>query len=167
QQRLDNVDAGRPADWAPGADDDPHHLYSDADAAPSPSGLPEPARRRHSVRAWLGIAVGCGLAGTALALAAASGIHVNGLAWASAILLVLGVALVWLARPGSGPWGRPMLLLPLSLILALAIVPHIVLAQVRPTSALTTAIDSSPAERLAPGDHTLDLSVREPSDETL
>lgn len=112
QQRTDNVRAGLPPDWAPEpapADPDPYGLYGDPGA---PRGVPHPARRRRSLRTWSGVAVALGLAWGALAAAQAAGVTVPVLAWPSATLAVLALALVAVARPARAGHGRPHGLVP-------------------------------------------------------
>lgn len=173
-QRLDNLEAGRPADWVP-ADDapaDPAGLYGptspwDAPSAPHPS----PAVRRRGLRTWLGILVALGSTWTALAVASALGLVVAPLGWASATLLVLGGALLWSARPTATVWGRPALLLPVTILVALTTLGLLIPTQLpsRHVNALGSGkpVVTGQVTHLPIGEHTVDLSTRAVTDETL
>lgn len=120
-QRLDNVAAGLPPDWAPAnafADPDPYGLYTAPGVAPAAPR--HPARRRRALGTWSGVAVGLGLAWTALGATQALGaVTVPTLAWCAATLAVLALALVAVARPARAAYGRPAGLLAASVITAL------------------------------------------------
>ncbi len=116
-QRVDNVWSGLPPDWTPPparVDPDPYGLYSPAAPVPGPATeeARHPARRRLAVRTWSGIAVALGLVWSGLgALQWGLSLAVTPLAWASATLAVLALALVAVARPARAIIGRPPALL--------------------------------------------------------
>jgi len=154
QQRLENLEAGRPADWAP--------------EVPAP--VARPVLPRRGFRTWLGIVAALGAAWTGLAVAGANGVVITSLAWSASTLLVLGIALVACARPTRRSWGRPALLLPVTVVVALGTIVSIVPTQTPPRP--VTAIGAAPVvtgdvTHLAIGEHTIDLSTRAVADETI
>lgn len=173
QQRLDNVEAGRPADWAPELEiPDRPDLYGPESPWDTPaSPVTTPVRRRRGLRTWLGIIVALGVTWSGLAAASALDVAVTPLAWSSATLLVLGGALLLTARPIRAAWGRPVLLLPLTILVAVTTLILLVPTQVpgRPMSALgpTTPTTAGDVTSLPMGDHTIDLSTRAVSDDTV
>ncbi|MBK8463238.1 MAG: PspC domain-containing protein [Nigerium sp.] len=162
QQRLDNVAAGRPVDWSPELDDpDPAGLYG---AATGVEGQPRTgaAARRRGRRTWFGILVGMGVAGAGLAAASALGLHAGGLAWSASTLLVLGIALLWSARPLSAAWGRPRLLLPLTALTGVVTILLLAGSVVAPPQFFTgvgRGPDVAVTERILVGGHVVDLST--------
>lgn len=171
QQRLDNVAAGRPVDWSPELDDpDPAGLYGPAtEVGTRPrSGA---AVRRRGRRTWLGILVGLGIVWGGLAGASALGLPVGGLAWSASTLLVLGVALLWTARPLSAAWGRPRLLLPLTALAGAATTVLLIGTAALPPFATGSELggsDGVAAERIMVGEKVADLSAHSATaDETL
>lgn len=115
QQRLDNVELGLPADWTPVTDPSP--MSDAAPFAPLAS-----AQRRGTLRTWSGVAIGLGAAWSTLAALQAGGVSIVPLAWASATLAVLAMALVVVARPARASRGRPRGLLPLAVATGMATV---------------------------------------------
>ncbi len=174
QQRLDNVDAGRPVDWVPdqATEPDPAHLYGPSSPWDTPAPRPgTPVVRRRGLRTWLGILTSLGAVWAGLAVATAAGVVVPGLAWASATLVVLGLALLTTARPTRAVWGRPVLLLPVTILAAVGTLVLLVPGQVatRPLSAVgltSTALDDA-TTRFPIGEHLVDLSDRVVADETV
>ncbi|MFT3875425.1 MAG: PspC domain-containing protein [Propioniciclava sp.] len=161
QQRLDNIDAGRPADWTPTpADPDPAGLY---DPVPAEAGMARRAGaavRRRGRRTWFGILICLGVVWASLAISAAVGVAVTGLAWAASTLLVLGIALLWSARPLSAAWGRPRLLLPLTTLAAACTAVLLIGTVVGPPAAIERGATTSPAaDRVYVGSHTIDATT--------
>lgn len=116
QQRLDNVEAGRPPEWDPQsyfAQPDPAGIYGPPPAAASAR---PPAARRRGRRTWFGILTGVGVAWTVLAVLAVVGRPVPLLGWVAAALAVLSLALVLVARPGRAVHGRPPGLVSLTVV---------------------------------------------------
>lgn len=106
EQRLANVDAGRPADWAPGF---AAMQQDQVDLSGAPA-VGSPAHRRRGRRSWFGILVGVVLAWSACGTASQLGVGMGPLAWTSATLAVLAIGLIWSARPSRAVLGRPPLL---------------------------------------------------------
>lgn len=171
QQRVDNIEAGRPADWVPELEPpDRPDLYGASSPWDAPTrSATRPLRRRRGLRTWLGILVALGVTWAGLAAASALDVVVDPLAWASATLLVLGVALLLTARPSRAVFGRPVLLLPLTVLVGLATLPLIVPTPLtgRSVGAIGAAATFDEVTRLPVGDHTVDLSSRTITDETL
>lgn len=170
QQRIDNVEAGRPADWVPEdeAADRPD-LYGPTSPWDAPTRVvAPPTARRRGVRTWFGILVVLGLTWSGLALA---GVPLSPLGWLSTTLLVLGGALVVCAHPTRTVWGRPALLLPTTILVALSVVPmlvpNLVGARAHTLAGGDAPVITHGVSQLSVGDHTIDLSSREISDETL
>lgn len=138
EQRLANVDAGRPVDWvAPFEDPDPHGLYR----TPAPV-VGSSVHRRRGRRSWFGVLVGVGAAWFACGLAGVLGVTVSPLAWTSATLAVLAAALIWSARPSRAALGRPPLLATVTVLTGLLTASLLI------GSALTAAF---PQQRIASG----------------
>lgn len=156
QQRVDNVASGRPADWVPPAyftDPDPMGLY-----APG-----RPSTRRRDNRTWLGVGVGLGISSASLAGLDAVGVAVPPLAWASATLAVLGLALVAVARPGRAARGRPFGLVTATVVVGLATVGQlagdVAAPMVAPTAPQAyTAATLPTRQHVDLGSSTVDLS---------
>lgn len=112
EARVDDVRHGRHPQpvldtWVPRA------------VAPPPGSAADPVRRTASARTWSLVAIVLGIAWTALAAAASTGVPVPALAWAATTLAVLGLALVAVARPSRAARGRPLGLVPLAVATAL------------------------------------------------
>ena len=173
QQRLDNVDAGRPAEWDPQtffAQADPVGLYRPAapyGPAPAAAAARPPAARRRGRRTWFGVLTGLGFAWGTLALVALFGTPVPLLGWVAATLAVLGTALVLVARPGRAIHGRPRGLVPLT-ILAVATTAALLVPRtlgIPATFAFDVDADQTPVTtvtdhtNLGVGDRAVDLSA--------
>lgn len=156
QRRLDNVDAGFPADWAPELVEAPAPAPALPHAGPRP-----PAARRRGLRTWLGILVALGVVWTGLTLAQASGVGVPAVAWSAATLGVLGLSLLAVVRPARAAWGRPPALL-LATVVALVSTLALLLPVPRLGRTLVTAptgaAPAAGAHVLSAGEHTVDLS---------
>ena len=144
QERLDNIDAGRPADWTP-----PHRI---AAAPPTDARATAPAvTKRRGRRTWLAIAVWLGvlwLAGRLVTLVL--GVQIPAIGWAAAVTAVLALALLWVARPARNSYGRPSGLMPLTVAASIV------------TAALLVPMDSPAVPQIPRGVHTLvgaDLAV--------
>ncbi|WP_218184546.1 PspC domain-containing protein [Nigerium massiliense] len=128
-----------PGPGAPYVDTSAPRQYPD-DTIPLPPQRPvpgpRPRPRARSARGWLLIGVGCAAVWTALGVAAAAGVRVTALAWWSATLLMLGVALLISARRRGG---RPAGLLSCSVVVAVV-------------TACTLASTADPAPRVAEND---------------
>lgn len=166
QQRLDNVELGLPADWTPVTDTS---APSDAaQSAPLASGQRRASvQRRGTLRTWSGVAIGLGVAWSTLAALQAGGETIVPLAWASATLAVLAMALVVVARPARASRGRPRGLLPLAVATGMATVGLMVPAPwsnapaVAPRGGPATTYSTTilPAdEDVSVGSRTVDLS---------
>lgn len=156
EQRLANVDAGRPVDWVP--------EFDDPGALPSVGvEFDSPVCRRRGRRSWFGVLVGVGSAWFACGLAGFLGFTVPALAWASATLAVLSLALVWVARPSRAPLGRPPMLATTTMFTGL-LTAGLLLTTLAPATAplsrrdVTTTPLTSGATDLGGGDHRLDYS---------
>lgn len=162
EQRLANVDAGRPVDWAPEYDDpDPHGLYS----APSDV-VGSSVHRRHGRRSWFGVLVGVGAVWFACGALGSLGVTVPPLAWASASLAVLALTLVWSARPSRAALGRPPLLATVTVLTGLLTAGLLVTTVVGGASPQRLMISNSTpspiavgAAELAIGEHLLDYTT--------
>lgn len=165
QQRLDNLENGRPADWVPQVEAASSSLYS---PAAGPVSRRSPAVRRRGARTWLGVGVGVGSAWTGLAIASALGVVVEPLAWAASALLVLAATLVWSARPARAAYGRPRFLLPLAILVGLGTIP-LLTPVAAPTVANVTAPVAMPGtvQNLPIGENVIDLAASPTADETL
>lgn len=162
EQRLANVDAGRPVDWVPQFEDpDPHGL-----ATASVPVVGSSVHRRRGRRSWFGVLVGVGVVWFACGLAAALGVSVGPLAWTSATLAVLAAALVFSARPSRAALGRPPLLATVTVLtglltaslligsaLSTAFPQHRIVTGFSPAAPLTSG-----ATDLGFGDYTLDYT---------
>ena len=165
QQRLANVDAGRPADWVPEVEEpDPAGRHGAGGPWDSPAPRPTaPAGRRRGLRTWLGILVALGATWAALSAATAFGEPVGTLAWSAATLVVLGLALLVSARSTRSVAGRPFLLLPVTVLVALGTLVALVPGQLMSDARRVVGADATSAAdviRLPVGDHTIDLSGR-------
>lgn len=157
QQRVDNVVSGRPADWVPPsyfADPDPMGLYT-----PAPSTAP----RRRGVRTWLAVAAGSGAVWVGLGVVDAAVAPVSPLAWASATLAVLGLALVTVSRPARAARGRPFGLVTATVVVGLATVGQlagdVAAPMVAPTAPRAyTAATLPTSQHVDLGSSTVDLS---------
>lgn len=112
QERVDDVRHGRESQpvldaWVPRA------------VAPVVGSAADPVRRTASARTWSLVAIVLGIAWTALAAASSTGIAIPALAWAATTLAVLGLTLVAVARPSRAARGRPLGLVPLTVLTAL------------------------------------------------
>lgn len=168
QQRLDNVEAGRPADWVPELDAPPDRpdLYGSTSPWDAPArDATKPGARRRGYRTWLGVLVTLGLTWAGLAIATALGVVVVPLGWAAATLVVLGGALLVTARPTRAVWGRPALLLPATLVAAVTTIGLLVPTQVQ-TPAVNAATDPA-LTQLPMGEHVIDLRERPVAEESL
>lgn len=154
EQRLDNVAAGRPADWTPD-----FVSYERLDLVPSVAELTEASRRR-SLRTWVGIMAALGVAWGGLAITGqVTGQEVSPLAFAGATLLVLGAALVWVARPAAAAHGRPPLLL-LTTLLAAAMTVPMMLPHALPPQRVGVVRPAPPEDAtLPPGENVIDLGA--------
>lgn len=162
QQRLANIDAGRPADWVPEFELPP---------PPEPDWSQHRAPRSRGLRTWLGVLIALGTTWTGLAIASAVGVLVPPLGWMAATLGVLGLALLWGASPKRASRGRPVLLLPATLLAAVATLALVVPTQLpaAPVEAVRAAepVLSDGTTHLPIGEHTLDLASRAVTDETV
>ena len=166
QQRLDNLEAGRPADWVPELESAPVASVEEGVAAPQQT----PAARRRGARTWLGVLVGLGVVWAGLASASALGVVIAPLAWASATLAVLALALVWSARPARAAYGRPPFLLPLAVLMAVGTVPLLMPTAVPEPRFATDEVPvpvAGTVEHLPIGEHVIDLTSPPTADETL
>ena len=168
QQRLANVDAGRPADWVPDVEAaDPAGLYAADRPWDAPAARPSaPTTRRRGLRTWLGILVALGVTWAALSFATASGEPVGTLAWSAATLVVLGLALLFSARSTPKVSGRPFLLLPVTVLVAVGTLVALVPGQLVSDARRAVGADATSAAdvtHLPIGDHTVDLSGRGPA----
>lgn len=153
QLRLDNVDAGRPAEWTPPV----RAGVGAADGA-------KPVRNRRGRMTWFGVLAALGAVWTGLAVAGAAGYPAPTLAWASATLAVLGLALVIVSRPARAAHGRPWGLVVATVAtllstVALMLPGDLKTAPLAPHSVgvLTTATVGGRHD-LPAGEHVLDLS---------
>lgn len=97
---------------------DPANLYGPrVEAVPVP--VP-PKRRRYTLRTWSLIAIALGVTWSGLAMAQHFGVHVSSLAWLSATLAVLALALIMVSRPKRAQHGRPAGLILAAVVVAIA-----------------------------------------------
>lgn len=161
ETRLENVDAGRPVDWVPEfSDPDPYRIFSPTEVVGSS------VHRRNGRRSWFGVLLGVGALWFGFGLAGFLGFPVPPLAWVSATLAVLALALVWSAQPSRAARGRPPFLATVTVLTGLLaagmLTTHLTLGSI-PVERLTIA-DSTPtvvtagAVDLGVGDHRLDFS---------
>ncbi|MDO5533180.1 MAG: PspC domain-containing protein [Propionibacteriaceae bacterium] len=166
QQRLDNLDAGRPLDW------DPEAVFA-APPTPTPAashGRHGPGVRRRGLRTWLGIILVLALAGIGLAAIQLAGTPVPPVAWAATALLVFGLGLLWSARRRRAVWGRPPLLLAATLVAGVTTVAFIIPQQRAPfavTEPVTTMTATGEVTHLPIGENTVDLTDSPATGETL
>lgn len=125
-----------------------------------------PTTRRRGLRTWLGILVALGVTWAALSFATASGEPVGTLAWPAATLVVLGLALLFSACSTPKVSGRPFLLLPVTVLVAVGTLVALVPGQLVSDARGAVGADATSAAdvtHLPIGDHTVDLSGRGPA----
>lgn len=158
EQRLANVDAGRPVDWVP---------ESEASVSVKDLGMKASAkvRRRHGIRIWFGILICVGTAWSVCGLASVIGFTLPALTWASATLAVLSLALVWVSRPSRSALGRPPLLATATVLTGM-LTTGMLLTNVAPLAQPLSSLGVVPsvpltsgAAELGAGNHIIDYSA--------
>lgn len=160
QERLQNVDAGRPADWTP--------PLPTAPAPPLDARVTAPAvNKRRGRRTWLAIAVWLGvlwLTGRLVTLV--FGVPIPAIGWAAGVTAVLALALLVVARPERSGYGRPPGLMTLTILASFATAALLVPAHVpdlpdvpRGVHTLVGAdLVAQSAQELPLGEQTVDLT---------
>ena len=158
-QRLTNIDAGRPADWDPESAALPVGAYAPSDVVGSS------VHRRLGRRSWFGVLVGVGAVWFVCSTLAMAGIEVSALAWTSGTLAVLALALLWSARPARAARGRPPLLATVTVLTALMTAGLLIGTVASQTWGAKAQVATGPAPTITSGladlgigEHTLDFS---------